>query len=234
MNSAKRLAQAVGAWLQFEFACNRAELFNERCLGPAIAGGLHAIYKEEVRSEYLHPILGPLKTGPGRRPEVDFAVVRDYPKVICVLESKWIGASGVRIDDILWDLFRLELIAHDSGATSFFLLAGKRKYRESFFSSTAFKGKRTKAGKYRASILKMYPQPRLRVSDAPERKIVFRKLFEPYQDLSFPSELSTTVGTAYPATCPMSQYQAYVWQVFSPAGIRRFLPKDHHAYTFKT
>jgi hypothetical protein len=56
------LAQAVGAWLQYEFACSRANLFNERYLSVAIADALYAMHKDEVRSEYLHPVLAPHKT----------------------------------------------------------------------------------------------------------------------------------------------------------------------------
>ena len=230
MNNVKRLAQAARAWLQYEFACNRSELFNERCLSVPIASALHAIYKQEVRAEYLHPILGPLKSGPGRRPEVDFAVISSYPNVSCVLESKWIGPSGFSIDDVVWDLPRLELIAHEKKADAFFLLAGRRKYLESFFRSSAFLGKRTSAGKYR-SILKVRPAPRLQIAGPVSYRLeLFRKIFEAYQDISFPTEMSMSVGHAYPEVCPTFQYQAYVWHVHAPQSIRRFLPRDHKSY----
>jgi hypothetical protein len=231
MDKAKRLAQAVGAWLQYEFACNRSELFNERCMSAPIASGLYAIYKQEVRSEFVHPILGPLKSGPGRRPEVDFAVISKYPDVSCVLESKWIGATPVKVEDIVWDLLRLELIAHKTHAAAFFLLAGRRKHLESLLHSKAFLGRRTAAGKYR-TILKTHPQPRIRVSGAlPERKELFRKLLAPYQNLSFPTQLSTSVAHVYPQACPMFQYQAYVWQVHAPAATPRFFPRNHGFYS---
>lgn len=232
MNPAKRLAQAVGAWLQYEYACNRSELFNERCMSVPIASCLYAIYKQEVRSEYLHPILGPLKSGPGRRPEVDFAVISKYPEVSCVLESKWVGASGVRVEDIVWDVLRLELIANQTHASAFFLLAGRRRHLDFLFLSKAFRGRRTVAGKYRGTILKMHSQPRTRISGAvPERRELFRKLLEPYQDLSFPIDISTSVGQAYPQDCPTPQHQAYVWQVHAPSGTPRFLPRNHSFYT---
>src|ERR1039457_4681457 len=127
MKDITRLAQAVGAWLQYEFACNRSNLFNERYLSVAIADALYAIYKHEVRSEYLHPVLADHKLGPGRKPEVDFATVHNYPAVTSVVESKWVGPAGLSAADILWDLLRLELIAHDSLAPAYFVLAGRRK-----------------------------------------------------------------------------------------------------------
>jgi hypothetical protein len=74
MNTAKRLAMAAGAFLQYEFACQRDTLFNERSLVTPISNVLKAVYKHDVHTEFLHPALAPLKSGPGRRPEVDFAV----------------------------------------------------------------------------------------------------------------------------------------------------------------
>jgi len=140
MDPIRVLAQAVGAWLQYEFACGRSALFNERYLSVPIANALYSVYKDEVRSEYLHPVLAPAKRGPGRRPEVDFALVHNYPHVSCVLESKWVGANGLTAEDILWDLLRLELIAYHTKAPAFFLLGGRRKHLERFFQSKAFLG----------------------------------------------------------------------------------------------
>jgi hypothetical protein len=232
MGPAKRLAQAVGAWLQFEFACNRSELFNERCMSASIASGLHAIYKQEVRSEYLHPVLAPLMLGRGRRPEVDFAVISRYPDITCVLESKWVGSSGVRLEDVAWDLLRLELVAHQSRAAAFFLMAGRRKHLEAFFESRAFLGRRTAAGKYRTILsLKKHPQPRIRIADAlQDRKPLFRKVLELYQGLSFPIHISTSVAHVYPESCPMFQHQALVWQIHATVTTPRFLPRDHKFY----
>ena len=230
MDPAIRLALAVGSWLQYEFACDRSELFNERYMSAPIASCLHTLYKQEVRSEYLHPILAPLQSGPGRRPEVDFAVIKNYPEVSCVLESKWIGATRVKVEDIVWDLLRLELIAHQAHAAAFFLLAGRRRHLESLFHSKGFRGKRATAGKYR-TILKMHPAPNIRVAGPIEgRQRFFRRLLAPYQDISFPNQISMSVGHAYPQSCPMFQYQAYVWHVHAPAGASRFFPRNHTLY----
>jgi len=149
MDSIRVLAQSVGAWLQYEFACGRSTLFNERYMSVPIANALHSLYKHPVHSEYLHPVLAPAKVGPGRRPEVDFASVQKFPSVSCVVESKWVGSNGLTASDILWDLLRLELIAHETGAPAFFVLAGRRKHLETFFQSKAFTGELTSRGKYR-------------------------------------------------------------------------------------
>jgi len=226
------LAQAVGAWLQYEFACNRSNLFNERYLSVAIADALYAMHKDEVRSEFLHPVLAPHKTGPGRRPEVDFATVRKYPEVTSVVESKWVGPEGLAAADVLWDLLRLELIAHASHVPAYFVMAGRRKHLEKFFHSKAFSGSPTSAGKYRY-LLKLDHRSvgAIRV-DSPneDRRKIFAKLFYDYQKVSFPSRISTSVPAKYPEHCPMYQYQAFAWRVPSPDA-PRFLPRDNVAYS---
>jgi len=232
MNHARILAQAAGAWLQYEFACHRSKLFSERYMSSPIASALHAIYKEEVHSEFLHPVLAPAKTGPGRRPEVDFAVVHRYPDLRCVLEAKWVGPTGLAAEEVLWDLLRLELIAHHSKANAFFLLGGRRKHLERFFHSKAFLGARTKAGKYRR-LLKLHGRRNARIrvdSPATDRRELFQRLLTPYQDVSFSSRITASVAQRYPLDTPMFQYQVYVWQIFAPPGTSRFLPRNHVLY----
>jgi len=235
MHPAYILAQATGAWLQYEFACGRSMLFNERYMSVPIANVLFAIYKQEVRSEYLHPVLGAGRSGPGRRPEVDFAVVGKYPKLSCALESKWLGSNGLTAEEILWDLLRLELIAHSEKVPAFFLLGGRRKHLEQFFQSRVFLGKPNNKGRYRR-LLKLggATQSRLRVdSPTPDRKDVFSKLLKPYQNLSFSSFVTTSSSYVYPQHCPMFQYQVYVWHVLAPQGTPRFFPRDHKLYALE-
>ncbi len=230
MNTAKRLAMAAGAWLQYEFACQRDTLFNERSLATPISNVLKSVYKHEVHAEFLHPVLAPLKSGPGRRPEVDFAVVQNYPQIICAVETKWVGVAGITMEDLLWDVLRLELIAHTEKADAYFVLAGRRKHLGEFLNSKAFLGQVRAKSKVQ-TILKMRPQPRIKITNPlPERKALFLKVLSEYQDLSFPVEISTTVGQMYPETCPTFQYQAYAWQVHFPPHMRRFYPRDHKLY----
>jgi hypothetical protein len=100
----------------------------KRYMSVPIANALFAIYKQEVRSEFLHPVLANAMTGPGRRPEVDFAVINNYPNLSCVVESKWLGANGLSVEEVLWDLLRLELVAHYAKVPAFFLLGGRRRH----------------------------------------------------------------------------------------------------------
>lgn len=230
MNTAKRLAMAVGASLQYEFACERSSLFNERSLVTPISNVLKTVYKHDVHTEFLHPVLAPLKSGPGRRPEIDFAVVQNYPEIICAVESKWVGAQGIKMEHVLWDILRLELVAHTAKADAYFVLAGRRKHLNMFLTSKAFIGKVRSKGKVR-TILKMRPQPKIGITNPlPERTSLFQKVLVEYQDLSFPSALATSLAQVYPETCPNFQYQAYVWRVLAPASTPRFYPRAHKLY----
>jgi hypothetical protein len=219
--------------MQYEFACGRGMLFNERYLSVPIANALYSIYRNEVRAEYLHPVLAPKKIGRGRRPEVDFAVIHDYPNVQCVVESKWVGANGLGAEEVIWDLLRLELIAHHTGAKAFFILAGRRRHLETFFRSRAFLGKKDARGKFRR-LLKLDSRRNARVrvdNPSPDRLNIFRKLLSAYPDVSFGSRVTTSTGHSYPRDCPMFQYQAYAWEVIAPASTTRFRPMDHQLYT---
>jgi hypothetical protein len=130
-----------------------------------------------------------------------------------------------RAEDVLWDLLRLELIAHDSQVPAYFVLAGRRKHLVSFFESKAFSGNRY--------LLKLDHRSigAIRV-DSPneDRRKIFAKLFRDYQDVSFSSRISTSVPAKYPEECPMYQYQAYAWRVPSP-DVPRFLPRNNTAYS---
>lgn len=231
MDPARNLAEGVGAWLQYEFACGRSRLFSERYMSVPIANILYYIYNMEVHAEFLHPILGPAKIGPGRRPEVDFAVINNYPDLQCVLESKWVGVHGLSAEEVLWDLLRLDLISFHTGAKAFFLLAGRRKHIEKFFQSKAFLGE-AKDGKFKRLLkLDHRRNPRIRVDQpALDRVGIFKKLFEKYQNVSFSSRITTSLCYSYPKDSPKFQYQVYVWQVISPVGTHRFQPSNHKLF----
>src|SRR5262249_3500700 len=153
---------------------------------------LNAEYGLPVHSEYLHPVLAKAKTGPGRRPEVDFAVIDGAGKFKCVVESKWVGRDGLSAEQIIWDVLRLELVASDTGADAYFVLAGKRRHLEGFFETKAFKGTEHK-GKYRRLLkLDHRKNPRMRVDNPPaDRRAAFKAVLAAYGTVSFPTRVST-------------------------------------------
>jgi len=125
MDYAKLLTQGVGAWLHFENACGRSELFSERYMASPIGQILYARSGNRAHAEVKHPVLEKLAKGPGRRPEIDFVVYDRHHKVSIAVESKWIGSTTPSIKSILWDLIRLEMVAHHEKSRSFFVLGGQ-------------------------------------------------------------------------------------------------------------
>lgn len=231
MDTERLLAEGIGGWLQYEFACHRSGLFNERYLSVPISQVLNAAFGLPVQSEYVHPVLARERTGPGRRPEVDFAIVDAQGLLKCVVESKWCGADGLSAENIIWDLLRLELVSEDTGADAYFLLAGRKKHLDQFFESKAFKGTEHD-GKFRR-LLKLDGRrnPRLRVDNPPKDRLdAFRSVLMPYSSVEFPTRVSTSLCYSSPANPPKFHYQAYAWRVFAPKGTPRFKPGEHAAY----
>src|SRR5262249_8205570 len=133
MNYARLLTEGVGSWLHFEYLCDRSGLFSEKYLAHPIGQILSARSANRTIAEYKHPVLAPLAKGAGRRPEVDFVICESYPTISLAVESKWVGQSEPSVESILWDLIRLELIAHQEEARCFFVLGGKRSALETLF-----------------------------------------------------------------------------------------------------
>lgn len=228
MDTVHAIAQATGAWLQYEFACGRSNLFNERYITTPVAAVLRHLYPHQVHSEFLHPILAPTKIGlPGRRPEVDFVATEIYPKIICAVKTKWVGRNGLSAEDIIWDLMRLELIAHYEKAEAYFVLAGRRKHLLKFFQSRAFLGTPTSDGRYKR-LLKLDSRRNARIRlDNPsrDRAPIISRLLQAYPSISFPSRLTTSKPYFYPEHCPSYQYQAYAWRVIAPDTTVRMRPR---------
>ena len=229
MEIERKLAEGVAGWLLYEFQCNRSELFNERYLSTPISNILHSFYKAPVHAEVLHPVLAPLKSGkPGRRPEIDFAVIEAWPTAKCFVETKWLGKSMLSAEEIIWDLLRLELVASKTGAEAVFLIAGRTKFFLKFFQSKAFLG----GGNKHRKLLKTTTQRNARLrtdSPGPERETIYKKLFEHYQDIDFYSRITTSRCGLYPKTSPAFQYQVYAWRVI-PTKDPRFKPANTKLY----
>jgi len=113
----------------------------------------------------------------------------------CAVETKWVGKNGLSAAEILWDLMRLELIAHHEGADAFFVLAGRRKHLEAFFESRAFLGSPKADRSYRRLLkLDRGRNPRIRIdSPAADRLEIIKKLVADYQNLSFATRITTSI-----------------------------------------
>lgn len=232
INIARRLTEGVGAWLHFEAICNRTGLFNERYLSVPVGQILSARFGDRVLSEFEHPILAPLMVGRGRRPAIDFVYCNPYPTVNVAVETKWAGSSNTTVANIIWDLIRLEHLAHHYSATCIFLLAGQRSSLLRLMSSIDFVGRK---GAFRTTpILRTDSNEPLSlplVPEQPYRIPLLRRVFSTLQNIPIPHRLYTVRSAPFPIQCPINHFQVFAWRVFSARKNRmEFLPSNIFHY----
>lgn len=127
MSDARRISEAVGSWLHFEFACYRGGLFSESTLKAAVGSVLSSfpikVDGARAHAEVRHSALGNLR-------RLDYALClrndNDIVKSVQVaVESKWAGSSYCTTENIAQDFMRLMLVKRaNPSARCIFLLAG--------------------------------------------------------------------------------------------------------------
>ncbi len=220
INFARVLTGGVAAWLEFERACDRSGLFSEKYLTSAVGQILAARTGNRVEAEFTHPILAPLRQGPGRRPQVDFVVRNESRKIVLAVETKWAGRTTPSTNEILWDLIRLELIAHHENARCIFLLAGTGAKLKAIFDHPAFSDAETRP--HRRPLLRhdnnvVHTTPLVPLVSV--RFEMLKQLFEPYKDLRFAERIATRRAAPRPEVVKPKAYQVIAWEVL-PKGNR--------------
>lgn len=241
----KILAQALGSWLQYEYSLGRGGLFNERYISTPISQVLAYRFKCGVSAEHPHPTLSVAKDGPGAKPCVDFAAIEKFPKVRALVESKWLNDAGVRAEALVWDLIRLEMVAHAENAEAFFVLAGKRERMREVFEGVRYYWQNAKGAE--GPIFDRIHRTSVAINKIDGKYTAkLHPYFQKYPTGSFPSEIHLSQPYSYPygkttldmndeARQPKSKtsepkngggepkYQVWVWEVKSE-GVRRFQP----------
>ncbi len=234
MHIGTRLARGVASWLSFEFHCNRGHLFEENYLTYPIGQILFSEYGNTVTSEIDHPLLTEHTLGPGKRPKMDFAVMQGE-KILVSVEAKWVGHTSLKVEDIIWDLIRLELMASHYNCESLFLLAGRHKKIKSLLESNAFlapSDKRPprpilKDGVHRSLGMKLDNPPR-------QREQIIKRLVTKYPQIEMPSKISSGKPFIYPVQCNSKDFQVYVWQIVPAKPRRSFLASAHKLYASRS
>ncbi|SHF84533.1 hypothetical protein SAMN05444273_1181 [Litoreibacter ascidiaceicola] len=227
MDYAKVLTQGIGAWLHYEHACGRSELFSEKYLATPVGQILTARSSSRTHAEFKHPVLANLSTGPGRPPEIDFVVCENYPEVSLAVETKWVGDSIPSIQSIIWDLIRLEMVNFQFGARCFFILAGKKDRMAKLFNAAGFIN--AAASGHKKPLLNVNKNAIHRTYLAPIdifRRPTLKKVFKNYQDHEFPEFLSTRRSSPFPEVGSKRGYQVYTWEVLANGRKNTFWPKN--------
>lgn len=225
MDFAKVLTGGIAAWLEFERACDRSGLFSEKYLASAVGQILGARTGNRVEAEFTHPVLAPLKQGPGRRPQVDFVVRDENAKIVLAVESKWAGRTSPSTKDILWDLVRLELIAHHENARCIFLLAGTGAKLKAIFGDPAFSDAETKP--HRRPVLRhennaVHVTPLVPL--VPVRFDMLKKMFEPYREFRFVEHVTSRRTAPRPEVAKSREYQVIAWEILPRSDRTEFRP----------
>jgi hypothetical protein len=227
MNYAKVVTGGIAGWLDFERACDRSGLFSEKYLTSAVGQILSARSGNRVEAEFTHPVLAPLATGRGRRPEIDFVVRDEDRKIKLAAETKWADGSIPSIESIIWDLIRLELLAHHENAKCLFILAGtssklKKIFEHPLFSDQATKPHRRPVLRHDNNVRHSMPL----VPIVPERFAMMKRLFTPYPDFRFPEKITTIRTAPMPNIVKPKEYQVFTWEVTTRTNRREFRPSS--------
>ncbi|RWP42426.1 MAG: hypothetical protein EOR04_11455 [Mesorhizobium sp.] len=225
MDYAKVVTVGVAGWLSFERACDRSGLFSEKYLAAAVGQILSARTGDRVEAEFAHPVLAPLTTGRGRRPAVDFVVRDPARKIVLAVETKWVGRSAPSTETILWDLIRLELIAHHENARCLFILAGpavklQKIFEHSAFSDEATKPQRRPLLRHDNNVLHSTPLVPL----VPVRFAMMKRMFEHYREVRFPERIVTRRTAPKPDITKPRDYQVFTWEVMALTNRHEFRP----------
>lgn len=229
----RKLVNGVGGWLQFEFNCHRSEVFSEKYLSVPIGQILSSAYGTHAYAEFKHPLLAAMSKAAGRRPEIDFVVCDTYPKIKVAIETKWVGQDGLRLDSVIWDLLRLEMLCHHFKTEAWFVLGGKKKHIDAFMSTKSFRGK-LKNGRTRP-LLKP-PGGRglaLRLHQPPPCRIpTLKRLFKSRElgEMEIPWRIAVRSAGCFPEECKASEYQVYAWEIRSVLNRHTFKPSNHAFY----
>lgn len=230
MDYAKRLTNGVGAWLNFESACDRTSLFSEKYMAHPIGQILNAASPGRTVAEYAHPVLAPAMTSRGRRPEVDFVVLDPHAQPLVAVESKWIGSTTPSVDKILWDMIRLEMLA-TLGIDCLFIIGGRRKKLEALFAHPAFDATDNR-GQW--SPLLRHDHNLIHSTTlgptVEARRALLRKIFANYQQFEFPHAILSRRTAPFPADPKSSVFQVYAWEIKSPKNRMPFKPERSPQY----
>ncbi|NYE23024.1 hypothetical protein FHW18_002632 [Pigmentiphaga litoralis] len=164
MSLSRRLSEAVGSWLHFEFCCHRAGLFSESALKSAVGQVISSlpanIKGARVYADAKHAGL-PRSSNRGRPPSVDFVLVLPNnglgsSDAEVVVETKWAGSSHCTAARIFRDFVRLALIKHHSpSAKCIFLLAGNNRELAAVLAASPFTSARLTHGISKGNLRKV-------------------------------------------------------------------------------
>jgi hypothetical protein len=203
MKIERRLSEGIGGWLIFEQLCSKTGVFSEKYLSFPIGQILSSVYGSNVHSEFIHPILKNHIIGPGAKPKVDFAVLNNEQKPIIAIETKWIGNSIPTVTSLMWDILRLGLLSQHFGTECIFLLGGRKRNLNKYFTKQKFK---VKQGLHSSPILSTKSREVFGVQIITGKTDLINKWYKilsNWQSVEFPHRLNTQLFDPFPMECTL-------------------------------
>ena len=225
MSVGRRLSEAVGSWLHFEFCCHRAGLFSENSLKAAVGQVLSAfpstVKGSRAYADFPHDALNPVKKK-GRKREVDFALVlagQGLPKhnAQILVEIKWAESTHCDAETIFSDFLRLAVLkSHDPGAKCVFVLAGTHKSLVKLLDAMPF----TSGEGKNVGIGQSLTEKRLKLSrDHDSHVQAFAETIRRFSENGFeiPESFVTRANGLHPTqtTGGTVDFQAIAWEIVS-------------------
>jgi len=133
---------------------------------------------------------------------------------------------------VIWDLIRLELVAHEEDAQCYFVLGGKRRDLEAFFDNDSFSDTKQR---YHKPLLNIRHNSLHRVYLVPVVQVripLLRNLFKDYQDFDFPQFFVAQRCAPFPSEQVLNGYQIYVWRIMPNGRRDTFKPRNSRHYFF--
>lgn len=134
VKEARKLADAVQSWLDFQILCDRDALLSEAYLAQPVGEFLISHHTGETDAEVNHPSLPRSKRGRSR--QVDYVLrSKDNGTLVSAIEAKWVRSRTVSRQRIVDDVLRLESLRNDSdrSAYRYFVVAGRSRNIEKKF-----------------------------------------------------------------------------------------------------
>jgi len=224
---ADKLSKGLGGWLMYEHHSHRADLFSEKYLALGIGNILSGNFRDKVIAEYNHPVLKERKAG--RPPQIDFVIIGENDEISLAVESKWVGTKNTtspKVNDILWDLIRLEILNYNYSSKSLFVVAGKKSQVDELFSRSAFSNK-TKTGKRRNLLpVKNHGIELDLIGCSIDRLKMICKLLERYKRIEIPSKISISRMYKFPKDSSSFENEVCVWSIKTVENTKRYKYED--------
>jgi hypothetical protein len=210
-NKTAQIAEGLAAWLRFEKRCGREQMFSESYLAHPLAQLFRHRYVGRIVTEFEHPVLSNLKTGPGNKPRIDFGIGGVGNVLDVAVETKWLSHSPTLLPDIVRDLVRLDLLVPNHAQSGLLMVAGRTKDFNRILESETFLGPpHIRGAKPLLPIDNSVRSLNLRNPPAYRRAFI-GKVLSAFKATSVSERIPIVCAGPFPLDARMSDYQVYVW-----------------------